>query len=459
MFQGGTMKKYSRLILAIEGRIQAGEFSQGKKLPSIRNLAEMYSCNKSTVIRAYEEMEKRHLIYSMPQSGYYVVQKKSWNQGNSPQENKEMVLDFASSAPDQRIFPYVDFQHCINKAIDAYKDDLFTYGTRKGLPSLIQILQKHLAGYQVFADKEQIVVTSGVQQALAILVSMPFPNGRDTIVIEQPGYFLFIEMLNIMNIPVIGVPRDEEGLDLEKLEDIFATGSIKFFYTMPRFHNPLGTSLTLKQKQEILRLALKYDVYIVEDDYLADLEGDSKADPIYAYTTSPQVIYLKSYSKILFPGLRVGVAVLPTLLMDTFSRFKVILDIDTSTLSQAALEIYMKSGMFERHRERIKSSYNRKIQLLNEALARNSDSEIFAATLRNRGVHTIVPMPSNLSFATLKHALNKRNIIVDSTESYYLPGEYTEQMLRLNVSNVPDTSIVTGIGIIRNEMDRLNISH
>ena len=458
MAMGGTMNKYSRLILALEERIQEGEFSQGKKLPSIRDLALMYDCSKSTVIRAYEEMEKRHLVYSIPQSGYYVVQRKNKNDNSVLQDNKEAVLDFASSAPDKHVFPYVDFQHCINKAIDAYQDDLFTYGTLKGLPSLIQVLQKHLDGYQVFAKRDQIVVTSGVQQALAILVSMPFPSGRDTIVIEQPGYFLLIEMLITLKIPVIGIPRNEEGIDLEKLEGIFASGKIKFFYTMPRFHNPLGTSLTMRQKQEIARLADKYDVYIVEDDYLADLESDSKADPIYAYASSPHVIYLKSYSKILFPGLRVGVAVLPPLLIDTFSRFKVILDIDTSTLSQAALEIYMKSGMFERHRERIKASYNKKIEQLNEALTRNSDHELFAVAPHNRCVHTMMPLPSKLSFDTLRLALKKRNIIVDSTENYYLAGGYTEKTLRLNVSNVPHTSIATGIGIIRQEIDRLNIS-
>ncbi|OAB42606.1 PLP-dependent aminotransferase family protein [Paenibacillus antarcticus] len=452
------MNKYSRLILALEERIQEGEFSQGKKLPSIRNLADMYDCSKSTVIRAYEEMEKRHLIYSIPQSGYYVVQKQRESRKKLVESSQEDVLDFASSAPDKHVFPYIDFQHCINKAIDAYQDDLFTYGTLKGLPSLIQVLQKHLDGYQVFAKRDQIVVTSGVQQALAILVSMPFPNGRDTIVIEQPGYFLLIEMLKTLKVPVIGIPRNEEGIDLEKLEGIFASGKIKFFYTMPRFHNPLGTSLTMRQKQEIARLADKYDVYIVEDDYLADLESDSKADPIYTYAPSPHVIYLKSYSKILFPGLRVGVAVLPPVLIDTFSRFKVLLDIDTSTLSQAALEIYMKSGMFERHRERIKASYNKKIKQLNEALTMNSDHELFAAAPRNRCVHTVMPIPRKLPFETLRHALMKRNIIVDSTENYYLAGGYTEKTLRLNVSNVPHTSIDTGIRIIRQEIDRLNIS-
>ena len=105
-------------------------------------------------------------------------------------------------------------------------------------------------------------------------------------------------------------------------------------------------------------LAKKYNVFIVEDDYLADLETDSKADPLYSLDHGNHVIYLKSYSKIIFPGLRVGVAVIPTAISSAFHTYKKILDIDSPMISQAALEIYIKSGMFERHKNKIKSSYN-----------------------------------------------------------------------------------------------------
>ncbi|TKI22561.1 GntR family transcriptional regulator, partial [Bacillus mycoides] len=176
------MYKYLHVLNDLESMIQNGEIKEGKKLPSIRSLVTQYECNKATVIRALHELEKRHIIYSVPQSGYYVVKKS----GSYIESNE--IIDFASSAPDPDVFPYLDFQHCINKAIDTYKNDLFIYGTPKGLPSLISVVQKQLANYQVFTKEDNIFITSGVQQALAILTSIPFPNEHNMILIEQPSY-------------------------------------------------------------------------------------------------------------------------------------------------------------------------------------------------------------------------------------------------------------------------------
>lgn len=217
------MYKYLHILNDIEKMIQNGAINEGQKLPSIRSLVTQYECNKATVIRALYELEKRHIIYSVPQSGYYVVKKSG-----STIENNE-IIDFASSAPDPDVFPYLDFQHCINKAIDTYKNDLFVYGTPKGLPSLIPVIQKQLANYQVFTKEDNIFITSGVQQALAILTSISFPNENETILVEQPTYHLYIEYLEINKVPVIGIKRTNEGIDLTELERIFRTGKIKFF--------------------------------------------------------------------------------------------------------------------------------------------------------------------------------------------------------------------------------------
>ena len=105
------------------------------------------------------------------------------------------IIDFASSSPDLNVFPYRDFQHCLNKAIDTYKYQLFTYGDTKGLLALRETLVRHLADDQVFTKASQIVVTSGVQQALQTIAKMPFPNGRTTVLVEQPSYNLFLKFL------------------------------------------------------------------------------------------------------------------------------------------------------------------------------------------------------------------------------------------------------------------------
>ena len=165
------------------------------------------------------------------------------------------------------------------------------------MPSLIDVVQKQLTNYQVFAKakKQNIFITSGVQQALSILAVIPFTNNKKTILIEQPGYHLFIESLQALQVPVLGIKRTSKGIDLVELERLFREEI--FFYTMPRYHNPLGTYYSQEEKKEILELAQKYNVFIVEDDYLADFEQNSKADPIYSYDDFTHVIYFKELLK------------------------------------------------------------------------------------------------------------------------------------------------------------------
>ncbi|PFX55623.1 GntR family transcriptional regulator [Bacillus wiedmannii] len=446
------MYKYLHIFNDIEKMIQHGDIKEGKKLPSIRTLVTKYECNKATVIRALHELEKRHIIYSVPQSGYYVVRKSG-----SFVENDE-IIDFASSAPDPDVFPYLDFQHCINKAIDTYKNDLFVYGTPKGLPSLIPVIQKQLANYQVFTKEENIFITSGVQQALAILTSIPFPNGNETILIEQPTYHLYIEYLEINKIPVIGIKRTNEGIDLNELECIFQTGKIKFFYTIPRYHHPLGTSYSKYEKEKIVLLAKKYNVFIVEDDYLADLETDSKADPLYSLDHGNHVIYLKSYSKIIFPGLRVGVAVIPPTIAKSFYKYKKILDIDSPMISQAALEIYIKSGMFERHKNKIKSSYHDRSKKLAETLERTHSENPLLFTYKKQntiGIHTCLELHKTSISEMFFQRLSEKQISIDTIDKNYVRGFPKERLLKLNVSNVKADRIEVGIHKVVEEIKQV----
>ncbi|MEC0131219.1 aminotransferase-like domain-containing protein [Paenibacillus odorifer] len=445
------MYKYSELINELELQIAEDTYREGDKLPSIRELSLRYGCSKSTVIRALQDLQDKHLIYAASKSGYYVMKRS----GQRKDEGAHWI-DFTVSAPDPDIFPYLDFQHCINKAIDMYRNDLFIYGTPQGLPSLIREMQRHLASYQVFANPDQIFITSGVQQALGVLTRIPFPNGRQRVLIEQPGYPLFMEYLKTYGIETEGIKRSDAGVDLNELERLFKTGQFKFFYTVPRFHNPLGVSYTRTQKKAIAQLAAKYDVYIVEDDYMADLEQDAKEDPIYAYDDAAHVIYLKSFSKIIFPGLRVGVAVLPEVLCDSFNRFKRLMDIDSSMLSQAALELYLKSGMFERHRKKMRSCYEKRSTLLHESIMRELDT----ATAQHYsyhptgqlGVHTYLKLGDSVKTEQMIKRLQKKFIRIEMADSGYLPSFNKEKILKLNVSSVKEPDIRSGIEQVMQEI-------
>lgn len=306
------------------------------------------------------------------------------------------------------------------------------------------MLQKQLANHQVFASSEQFVITSGVQQALSILTQMPFPNNKETILIEQPSYHLFIQLLELHHIPVIGIHRTSNGLDLDLVEHHFQTKQIKFFYTMPRFQNPLGTSLTQKEKKELAALADRYNVYIVEDDYLLDLEMDAKADPIYT-AQSNHIIYLKSFSKIIFPGLRVGVTILPSDLITLFRQYKKTQDIDSSMLSQAGLEIYIKNGMYNYHLEKIRSAYTMRMQRMYETLASIDMEEYITFPTVQTGSHTHLLLKRPISFSKLQQEMQNNHIIISSSEKNYLHDFPKDRILQLRISNVPIDKITSGI--------------
>jgi DNA-binding transcriptional MocR family regulator len=442
------MKKYLSILTDMENKIRQGIYPSGQKLPSVRSAAQAYSCSISTITRAYAELEKRHIIYSVPQSGFYVVVKPGDWRDNRDRE----MIDFATVLPDVEAFPYLDFQHCLNKAIDIYKYDLFTYGDPLGLESFRHTLVAHLANDQVFAKLERIIVTAGAQQALEVLAKMPFPHGKETVLVEQPSYDRYLRFLEREGIPVQGIARTAAGLDLQELERWFKSGEIKFFYTMSRYQNPLGTSYTAEERRAIARLAGKYDVFIVEDDYMADLGADRQADPLYAYDGGAQhVIYVKSFSKIIFPGLRVGAIVLPERLLNTFHTYKIYPD--TSLLSQAALEVYIKNGMYERHKRKIGSLYASRMLALNEAVERYNEPEIMEVPDIPSGIYTHFKLKPTVNMERLLKRLAARNINVLSSKAFYLANYLErEKFLRISISQTKPEQIAAGVKIIVEEV-------
>ncbi|MFC0272359.1 PLP-dependent aminotransferase family protein [Metabacillus herbersteinensis] len=431
------MLKYESICEGLMNQIQTGGLHSGAKLPSIRNLSQHFSCSKSTILTALKRLEDQHLIYAIPKSGYYVVDHQMPHKP-SPTD----FIDFSTSSPTWHAFPYKDFLHCINKAIDTYQEDLFRYGTPSGLPSLITEAQKLLETYQVFTHADNIFVTPGVQQALSLLSIMPFPNNRKTILVEQPGYHLYMDFLKTYQLQAVGIKRTTDGIDLDELEQIFRQGDIKFFYSMPRFHNPLGTSYSKKEKESILQLANEYAVYIVEDDYLADFEQNTKLDPLFANDVHERVIYLKSFSKIMFPGLRIGLAILPNALKNNFQQYKNTTDIDSSMISQAALELYLKSGMFERYRVQVSEAYTTRAKILQQSLKTHLPMYETPSAI---SMHSHIVLPKQVDMNSLIHHLAQQHILLDTIDRNYLDGFYRERILKLNVSNVEEHKIEAGI--------------
>ncbi|HFU4501138.1 TPA: PLP-dependent aminotransferase family protein [Streptococcus suis] len=336
------MNKYQRIIQDILEGIENHRFKRGEKLPSIRQLSQDYQCSKDTVQKAMLELKYQNKIYAVEKSGYYILE-------DQDSKNQMVELDPA----DFQELPYEDFRVCLHESLIGRENYLFNYyHQQEGLAELISSVQQLLMNYHVYTKKDQLVITAGSQQALYILTQMDFGAEKSDILLENPTYSRMIDLLQHQAIPYQIIERDFEGIDLGKLEEIFQTGKIKFFYTIPRLHNPLGSTYDTASKTAILKLAKKYGVYIVEDDYLADFDT-SHSLPLHYLDTDNLVIYIKSFTPTLFPALRIGAIGLPQQLKAAFIRYKSLIDYDTNLIMQKALSIYIDNGMFARNTQHL----------------------------------------------------------------------------------------------------------
>ncbi|MGT2910639.1 aminotransferase-like domain-containing protein [Streptococcus cameli] len=345
--------KYQTIMNTILQGIENGSIKRGQKLPSIRQLSQEYQCSKDTVQKAFLELKYQKVIYAVEKSGYYVLEDKAFQEEQIP-----------LASEDFHQLPYEDFRLCLNESLIGRENYLFNYyHQQEGLEELISSTQQLLMDYQVFAKKEQIAITAGTQQALYVLSRMSFPSKRETILLEHPTYDRMQHLLDQQEIPYRLIERDLDGIDLDELEKQFQEGDIKFFYTIPRLHNPLGTSYSLQEKEAILRLAQTYQVYIVEDDYLADFDLEQVL-PFHYLDTEDRVIYLKSFTTTLFPALRIGSVVLPPALIERFLEDKGLIDYDTNLIMQKALSLYIDNGMFARNTKHLKDAHRQQQERL-----------------------------------------------------------------------------------------------
>ena len=329
--------KYQAVVSFLKKGIESGKFPTGSRLPSIRQLSQDFHCSKDTIQRALLELRHEQYLYAKPQSGYYVLE-----QGQHQDLEIEVTDEHASA--------YDDFRLCVNETLIGRENYLFNYyDNQEGLEELRQSVHQLLFNQALYCKPDQLVLTSGTQQALFILSQIDFPSKGEEILVEQPTYHRMNRLLVAQGLAYQTIERRIDGIDLEELEKQFKSGKIKFFYTIPRFHYPLGHSYSDQEKRAILDLANQYGVYIVEDDYLGDLDP-RKGQTFHYLDTDDRVIYIKSFSTSLFPALRITALILPNAQKEAFVSYKNILDYDSNLIMQKALSLYIDSKLFEKNR-------------------------------------------------------------------------------------------------------------
>ncbi|QIK68894.1 PLP-dependent aminotransferase family protein [Erysipelothrix sp. HDW6C] len=438
------MNLYERIAFDIKDKIRKGTYESGSKLPSLHTMMDTYQCSKGTVLKAYDSLRNEHIIYAKAQSGYYVA-----NDLKQYQHDHDITYDLSTGNPTVDAFSIMEAKHVLNVALESYRKSSLEQEI-KGVLSLTRLLVDYLQDFHIYTKRQSIFLTQGVIQMISLFTQIEFPNHKHKVLLESPTFSFANKIMHVYNAEVLTIKRDKDGIDLDELERLFRDEPIKFFYIVPRNHNPLGTYLSHHQRKRIMELAIAYDVYILEDDYFNDSFAIPKYEPLYYFSGFKNCIYLKSYSK-LFPYIRIGYAVVPDSLLPIFKE-SIELSYFTSyqmpsLVSQATLEAAIRSDILTNNANALSDELHAKIKLLNKMSAK-WDTEVVQHIPAQSGYYSTLILHPSIDVTQLIATLKEQHLSVASNlNSFYDPAAY-DNSIRITLTRIQIEQIPTIMTIL-----------
>jgi DNA-binding transcriptional MocR family regulator len=456
--------------------IDQGSLAPGATLPPTRGLAERLGVNRSTVYRAYQDLWAQGFVQARP-GGYSTVRA-----GVRPARTKgpraTPVLDFARlSAPGpRRLFPHVgqmaewaalgkdprliDFsslaadrdlcptealQRAFRLTVSRLGKSVFDYGPPAGYPPLRKAIATNLRVHGVAVDEEEILVTNGSQHGFDLILRLLGRPGA-AVAMECPTYSMAIKSCQQYGAPIAAIPMNDAGMDLVALEKRLRARAIAFVYTMPNFQNPTGISTSQAHRERLLALCEAHRVPLVEDGFEEELKYFGRAVlPIKAMDRRGVVIYLGTFSKVVFPGLRVGFVAAHPAAIARLVAVNRVGALSGNVLTQAAVARFCESGGYEEHIRRVHRAYRPRMRALLAGLA---------AHLPRERVHFTKPQGGYTLWLTIKPrrpvsedqagALFQSAGVLLSPGSWYFPTPPQALGFRLSLANLSVEKIQEG---------------
>lgn len=457
---------YLQLYEQLRDMILGGSLLTDYRLPSIRKLAGVLGVNTVTVVSAVRQLEQEGYVYTRPGSGTYVaalsgagnrfsgntvIQDELYQQedfeliSNGLIKIQEDTVNFASATPTPDLFPVEDFKHALNEVLDRDMGNAFGYQDSQGYFPLRESICGLLAKSMITCNPEYIQVISGSQQGIDI-ISKAFLRQGDCVIAESPTYTGAVAVFKSRGAGIVDVEIQEGGPSLNVLEYQLKKHRPRLIYTIPSFQNPTGFSYTREKREGVLRLAEKYDTLVIEDDYISDLDFESRRyPPIKALNRNDRVILIKSFSKILMPGLRLGFMVVPPRLKSHILEAKHTTDISTSGLLQRAFDQYIRRGMWDKHFHRMFVIYKERYERICEALDIYLP-EAVSYTKPGGGLSLWLNLPYGFPAGSLFKQCAADNIVFAPGRIFY-SGEAAQKLnnIRLSFAAVPIEQIEPGI--------------
>jgi 2-aminoadipate transaminase len=375
------------------------------------------------------------------------------------------IISFAGGLPSPDVFPVEDFTHACQKVLRDQGAFALQYSTTEGYLPLREMIARHTARYGISVTPENILITSGSQQALD-LIGRVFINPGDRILVEEPTYLGALQAWNAYGAEYVTVPMDENGMITDALEDGLRTGP-KFIYVLPNFQNPTGVTLSIERRRQLIDLADRYGVPVIEDDPYGQLRYEGEHLPSVVFLDSQyrengdhcyrgNVIYLSTFSKILAPGLRLAWVIAPPEVIRKLVQAKQGADLHTATFNQLVAHELSKGGFLDRHIWMIRRLYGERRNIMLEAMQEQFPSSV-SWTHPDGGLFLWGTLPEGMhSEDVLKVAVQEKVAFVPGAPFYALGGG--ENTMRLNFSYPSPEDTRLGVARLGKVLKSLEVS-
>jgi DNA-binding transcriptional MocR family regulator len=384
-FERSARPLYGHLVGLLEAAIARGDIPSGSRLPPERELASRLQISRTTVVSAYRELESKGLLRGYVGRGTFVCAAPepsgtpfAWRgkiaaaalRSSDPtmrdairHSSDARMLSLAAGEPAIDLFPTEAFQQAIVQVLKKDADATWRHGPTEGQPALRDAIAERFK-----VPTESVLILAGAQQGLDLLARCLIDPG-DAVIVDRPGYLGAIQSFRAAGAKLIG--WDVLHSDPDELEDLLVRYRPKLIYTNPTFQNPTGVTMPIRLRRELLKLAERYRVPIVEDGTYRELYFNEAPPPsLYELDEQNLVIHLNSFSKVLAPGLRLGWLSATPSIVDQMAIIKQRLDPHTQNLSQFALARFIREGSFDRHLETLRGAHATRCGQMMEAIGR-----------------------------------------------------------------------------------------
>jgi len=414
--------------------IARGLLVPGMRLPPVRALARQLGVNQITVARAYRELADSGLIEGRRGGGSFIRASGNHSALSGPADatappllaerlfelaRAPGVIAFTSNYPEVDEATVAEFRDCISFAASEKLDACFRYDPPLGRPELRRQIQIYLKDQAIDAGLDNVMVTSGAQQAIDLSVRTLVPPGSPVIV-EQPAYYGAINALRSAHARILEVPLEHDGMNLEILKRHLVRHQARFIYTNPTFQNPTGVTTSEHKRRELLTLARQFGAVILEDDHSPELRFSGAAVPAIRALADEDdlVLYARGFGKVFLPGLRLGYLIVPDSMRRKLLMAKANTDLHSNSFMQEAAARYLARRSHPDLLERLRDKYGARQRLLYNSLVAGMPAGTTVSQPEG-GLSVWLTLPEGADVSELYFRAVRRGVAFVSGEVFY----------------------------------------